>query len=586
MGMNNYLTGYKEPILNRNRLFMLLMLALLAWPMAAAAQTDTLISLAERYPAETVIFGAWRVDDATIDAFNDIALEFADRVTGIEREDTNVWDNLDEAANDFQAGATYESLIGAWLGDTAAVGLFLTPEVIAEMDANDGDVEDLPLVWAIDITDQSAASDFVAAVILDSGEVAVPSDENGYTVYNFAEMPYIIAVGADVALGGHPDYVAQMMSGDFGASLADSATFNDTLALLPNSDYSGMFFADQQRILEIVDASGVEDLALADAFGRFTSAQAGGYTAMDDRTLAIDLVQAPTPERIHIGAITPDFVQRLPMTAPLVLHSTNLLGVYESVKTNAEAMTAAGIEDEMGDVTVDEVAAEFTELTGLDLEADVLSWMTGDYAVFLDIRKELADATNMFAALVELPVEFGVVIDSSADPDSANAVIDAIEALLEKQATELAADEFNTTELALAREEIGRVNALVITLTDTAGNIPFPIELIIAANDEVFAFGTRNSVNGMLLNDGGLNADPVYADAMANAFVESPTGTATISFPSLLRLVNLVNSATDEQTSIVVRDALSLFTHWTVSAGTNEDGTSFARLSITFSEAE
>lgn len=578
------------------RYLFLVLVVMLALVPVAQADVDTLFPLADYYPADVVAFGALRVDDATIDTLDAVGLEIANRITPLDPADFSLWGALDEIASDFEDGATYESLIGAWLGDTTAIGVFLTPEMVAEWEATDeldnlDDIEDfdnldeLALVWTIDITDAVAAEEFMAAVILDEGSIAIPSERNGFVVYEFVDVEYTVAIGENVAMGGTPEYVELMMNGDFGASLVDEDTFNETLEMFTQDDYAAVGYINQTAIVDIIAQSDIEDAEAIDFLGQYTGAQAVGLTMIGDRSFVVEAVQTGTASPYYIGAIDPDFAQRLPMSTPLLLHSTNLLGVYELAQMTTNQMIDLSAEDISEDVMA-ELNQAFTEFTGLDLEEDVLSWMSGDYAVFLDIRKELADATSIFAALVAFPLEFGVTIDSSADPAKANAMIDAIEALITKAAKELADDEFSTTEVVITREEIGRTNALVITVSDTEAGIPFPIELVMAANDEVFAFGTRESVRGMLLNDGGLPADPTYADAVVNAFVYEPTATAYISFPSLLRLVNLVGAASDEPTAAVVEEVLSLFTHWTASSANYDNGSATSRLTITLSEAE
>lgn len=573
-------------------LFMVSLVAVVVLaPFSISADVDTLIDFAERYPAETTLaFSAVRLDAETIASLDALIVGLASRIRAVESpEDASLIGGLDQGANELQEGATYTSFIRNWLGDTGAVGVMVDETYLANVESLD-DPGDVPLVWMLDVIDKAGAADFMAAVILDEGLVVSIEETDGATIFNFTETAYQIVVTDELAVGGTPRFVEQLLQSTPDVSIVDDPTFDATLELLPADDYAALAYVNQTAVITALGQANVEDFDLGGPFTGDAGGQAVGMTLLDGRTLTVDIVQTAQDlsslgfVTLDLGAIDPAFASRLPMSAPLVIHSTNLRGIYDAFQTNAAAASELGAQGEMGEDTIQELGTQLETETGLNLETDIISWLTGDYAIFLDFRKELEEATSIFSLLTELPLEFGVLLDASADPAAAARVVDVIEELVQKQADQLAAaaessESAGGTSITVAREMIGSANALVITFVDGSGNVPFPVEVLIAANDDVFAVGTRSSVQTMITADGGPTADATYTDS-TSVWVEEPGAVAYISFPQLLRLINVINAAADEATGAIVSDVLPLFSHWTISANVNADGSANTRFTI------
>lgn len=581
----------------RTTLLLVFVLGLLVVPMVGAQQAPSVFDIARYYPQDTVAFVSFNVDDATLDAFDTLGKDIARRIGSdafLPEEEVSLRAALDEAANEIQSGATYESLVGAWLGDRVGVGIIADDALFAEFVQTE-DSSDFPYIWTAEITDSALAEEFVAYAILESNTISEVLTEGDFTIYSFLDIDYQIAITPDVMFGGTSTLVSRLVSGD-SAPLSDFADFNEIVGMVPEPDYSIGYYMNTSLLLEMMstiaqndDMTDEETKAMLNQLEGINGMLAGGFTMVDGRSLVMDIVQTVDMEAYaalglsyySLGTIDPTFAQRLPLDTPLLLQLTNLKGYYELSRQNLEATAAMSpeVNSEFSAEAINEVLGEFENETGINVEQDIISWLSGDIAVFIDMRKDLANATNVFALLTSLPVEFGIVADASADPATAAVLIDKIETYANKALTDLLASELNTTEVSIAREEIAQANALVITITDTQ-ELPFPIELVIASNDEVFTFGTRESVRSVLLNDGGLASNPIYTDALDVA-VADPYALAYINFPSLQRLVGIIAAATDEPTGATVDNVLSLFEHWTSSSNILEDGTSYGRLSIT-----
>ena len=65
--------------------------------------------------------------------------------------------------------------------------------------------------------------------------------------------------------------------------------------------------------------------------------------------------------------------------------------------------------------------------------------------------------------------------------------------------------------MTVSSETMVGTDVTVLTIKDS--QLPWPVELLLAANDDVFAFGTRSAVQTILSRDGGLSSNPAYVRA-------------------------------------------------------------------------
>lgn len=575
----------------------------------ASADLDSLIDLADRYPADAVGFWVERVDDATIDSLDMIYRGLARRVRGGFNEDQlSVRVQLDDWADRLQPGETFDTLFRSWLGDTMATAYFVDAQT-NPMSSGFFSLNNLPRVWLIESTDADAAVTFWDLYLSSREETfeqteqdgvvrfVVPAQEGRYDSdadrFYPRHDPYDVVVLDDVIVGGAPRMVDRVLAGDFGASLADDPTFDATMQLLPADDYAGVQYANMRAVFEVYAALNDVQVDLSSFEGEL-GGQARGLTMLDDRTLTVDYVQytqnldqlgfAIAP----LGAIDPNFARHIPADAPLVFHGTNLSGVYETVRTNTEAYfrVTGENEGETGTEGIDRFAAELEAETGLNFERDILSLLTNDYAIFLDFNPELAEVARRFALVSDLPIEVGVAIDVTENPTAAAQLIPAVEAALDAQIAGLDEEAQQFVSVSHEREQVAGTEALVITITDLTGDaVPFPVEVILAVNEEILVLGTRATVEDMLAGAGGLSSDAEYTDAQQFALAE-PEALAFIGFPNLLSLVDVGNALAGRETEQLLEDLLSLFSHWTASVAVDDEQNLLLRFTITIAPEE
>lgn len=585
------------------KLFLMLVVAVLlvstvALPVSATP-TMELVGLARYFPAETHVFAAVRTDDGFINALDALASkvgaaipEVAPPMSLMELIDT-------ELQNSFGEGATFAATIRPWLGDTAVMGVTLTSNLVDDDPFND---EDVPFMIAIAITDRAGAIAYLDEAFAAAGTEVVITESAGFTVYTDEPDDLVLAVGDDVILLS--DTEAKLnLGGDFAPLNAD-ATFTNTVTRLPEGDYNFVSYFDFGDILAQAMQSEMaggemteDDLAIAQQFAPLVEnfpQQAIGATILDDRSLVLDFVQPridpavleqvglPVPP--ELGSVNLAFADNIPAGTPLIIHGTNLNAIFAGLAENIRAL--AVIQENLGvagdpDFTpesIDEGVAGIEFLvrgaTGLDLQEDILGWMTGDFAIYTALKPSVADAQSIFALLAELPVDFALLVENT-DPGAAQAVVDGLQTALADVAEE---------ELTVSTEDIAGTTVLVLTVR--AEDIPFPVELLIGANNRVFALGTRNAVEFALNPGQGMSNDPAFAEAAQYVLTEPTTAILYAAGGGLMPIANLLTAQQDEdmaESGAVAGAVLGLLSSSSISAST--DGSAdFVRAVITLPE--
>src|SRR5690606_5663100 len=149
-----------------------------------------------------------------------------------------------------------------------------------------------------------------------------------------------------------------------------------------------------------------------------------GATILDDRSLTLDYVQPITDLAayeafgININTnYTPvdyDFARFIPAGTPFVLQGTDLQAVFNNAIANLAAAAAMqesfvpdGVEspvDEIDDA-MNQIQFAISGLTGLRLQEEILSWMTGNYALAMRLSPALSDLASASDVPSEFPVD-------------------------------------------------------------------------------------------------------------------------------------------------------------------------------------
>jgi len=499
----------------------LMLLALGAYVLPAAAQEDV-SALAGYFSADTLVYASFRTDDAFIDTMDALVAKIGSALPG-GMMPGSLKEVLDQAATMFTPGGTFASTIRPWLGDSAAIGVNSFAPQTAQNPKP-------PVTIAIAITDQDKAEAFFE--ILLTAERYALSEGDGYTLYSpkntGSSDPYVvfrsdvILITSDenlAAAGGVPD-----------APLSEKDAFSTALGLLPADQYNAVAYIDTPALFGLVMPTAMAMSRSASSAspmnGMFTSLlsvlkpQAIGVTLLNDRSLVLDVASPLDPTAAqgfnlmaNRGVIDPAFAQHIPAGTALVAHGTNLYGSYQAGLDNLHSMIESfGDSEAAQKLNVGLWALEFgvRGLTGLEVD-DAAGWMTGDYAMYLGFTPAFSDSQDVFSAMTRMPVDFGITI-AAADPAAAQAVYDGLTRSL---------GNLPVKEIAVTHETLdGGVDALVFTIT--ADNIPFPIELLVATGNGVFAMGTRRMVTAAINPQNGLDTDPSFMEAGAT-LLENPS---------------------------------------------------------------
>lgn len=563
-------------------------------PVSAQSPTD-LNALARYFPADTPIFVSLRTDDDFIETLDSVAARI--RAVVPDAEGGTLAEALDELTGELFPGGTFEEDLRPLLGDTASVGIISTETLIND-DRSDDD--DTPSIVALSINNSQAVID-----LLGRSEMRVEQTTgDGYTLFTPAEVEGggnddAIIVRDDVLLfyttdtvmpeGGLPD-------GD----LSGSADFTEGLAMLPEPTYNMTVYLDLKTFIDAAVQNDPEAAEAMETFGSVFNAvgsQVWGFTILGGDSPAIDIasqigdISALEELGLSMGSMTPvdlAFAAHIPGNVPLALMGTD---IKTSLSSAASSMMLAmprsaesDFDPEEVEKSIEQLNQAFTQYTGLDFEQDVLSWMTGDYALFLSLNPAF-DPTSQFGIFQAVPIDFGLVIEA-ADAAKAQATVAGLTQAIQTGVEQMSAANTEVeTEATVTNETIGSADVTVVTIT--AENTPWPIEFLMGANDEVFALGTRAAVRAIFAPDGSL---PANAEFMRTSPYILPNAISVgwLNTAGLLPLADLIstfgNDDEAEEEAEQARTAIGLFSSGTISSAYDEDGNSLARLVLTFSE--
>ncbi|MDX2139788.1 MAG: DUF3352 domain-containing protein [Chloroflexota bacterium] len=576
------------------RLFLVLMIALASLTAPAlAVSPDDLNALAAYFPSKAPLLISFRTDPAYVETFDSLIARINAAIPTADVPALSV--GLDMAIGNIIPDASFEEDVRPWLGDVGSLGVISFPETTSTTLPSD----EQPLsVIALSVTDREAAETFWETALA-AADFKTETDGD-YTVYEprepeMMDTPFYIAVGDDVMFFANTrDTLPLSVNG--AGSLGATEAFGDALALLPESDYNITFYVDIAPVLE----NAINDPMTAASLGAFTAllqsypSIAGGATILDERSFVIDIavpVQEIIDEAADLGLnlepnapLDPAFLERVPSGTPFVIHGSDLQRSYEQLiaqlRLQAENGAPGATPTEDLEDQLDQFALGFNLLTGVDFEDELLPALTGDYVLYMGLNPALADADGFRAISEILPVEFGAVFSVEDE-----AVLQELFESLSERLPELAEQGSNDfTTITVETEEIAGVEALVINIDDE--NTGFPVELVLAADDEVLFLGTRASAQASLSPDGSLLDDPGYADALLYQ-VDEPRQWLYMASAGLEPLLNVFEvqggSIMGQRDAENFAGFLSLLSSATISTG-YEDGVQYSRLVWTLPE--
>ncbi len=556
---------------------------------AMAAPTADLNALAKYFPATAPVLVSFRTDDAYIKEIDDLFAKIAAQIPGMKAPE-KIADQFDKAVKALMGSGDFKSEVRSWLGDTASIGIFSFEGMMGRGNSNG---EPPHFLAAVAITDQKAAETFWTAVLdkASSGKYETSTEGDFILLTPAKDAPKsasgIVAIGKDVMLiGAYKEDLALDGQKD---ALSDSATFTDSISLLPESDYNitiytnlGDFFkqimAMQSEMMGSNPAQAAMMKNLAPFLEKFPP-EIVGFTVLDDRSLTIDFAVPygdllTEAEKAGFSTampvpVDPAFAANILSGSPLVFHSTNLGASLEGVLKNFQAQ--AGMMSSSSGMSADEMKKNIDQInkavllfTKKDLEKDILPAMSGNYALYVTLNPALSDVSSEKDLMKQLPVDFGFLTEMS-DPTISQAIMDGVK---------MAFTMSESKEAKLTTETIGGADALVIT--GTAANMPFPIELVITGNDKLFFFGTRRAAEAALTGKGGLDSDASFQEA-SGYFVPSPSVVAYLASEGLKPLAKIISLTSGESSAQQFGAFLKLLSSASITS-TTKDNVGYGRI--------
>ncbi|MGH2751633.1 MAG: DUF3352 domain-containing protein [Actinomycetota bacterium] len=392
----------------------------LGYQMFFGASTDEAVTLV---PRDAVAYGNIFLDPSMDQkrAIGDLLEKFPEAPNTDEARNKLV-DFLDEGLAEIDMN--FEDDVDPWLGDQVA-GFALMPENLAAMESAaplaGGDAPAAAFLIASD--DDAAALDFVEEASANSDDELIDKSYEGVDyVLNEAEnsaagvVDGFLVIGTEIGL----EAVVDVSSGE--ANLSESGTFTETTDELTEDRLATLYF-DGRAFADALEESG--GFPGAANFGVYSGFGGAGFNAFapsaatlfvesdkvvfESTTLAEDAGERQLVENLSNGLL-PD----------LPGESWGAFGIGdlgENLEELYDTMLEALAEQGMGG-SADELDAQFEAQTGLDLRADLLSWM-GDAGLFVS-----GTDPNSVAG--------GLVVEST-DPATSSQTIARLEALMQQQ---------------------------------------------------------------------------------------------------------------------------------------------------------
>jgi hypothetical protein len=487
----------------KKRLVLLLVLAAVlfgALPTIAAPVSD-LTSLAQYFPTDASAYVALRTDDAYIEQLDSLWARISGKLPSGVLPPVTLKAALDQAASQL-TGKDFATSIRPWLGDVAAVG------TTGAAPAGGGQA---PVLLAADLKDRAGAEAFFDALAAKGTAKVEKSTQGAFTLYSGTGGGSGALALSDNLLLLANDQASITQTLDRSAKLNQSQLFTDTLSLLPINDYDAIIYVDTAGILTAqAKASGqVQPMAAV------AGTQVFGLATQDDRTLIVDIASRGNNLGMlntmgvtmpNITPVDPSFAANIPADASLVLHSTSIKSLYD-VFLQAARMNSRSASGQTVDQQIEQARAAIQQVLGLDLNKDIVDWMTGDYALFVsyDVQKLFNQVSGSNMNFETFPAEFGVVVKAT-DPAKAKALSTALGKALVQYGG-------SSPDVKISQETVGGVDATVITGTIKNGNSSLPLQIVLGANDKVFLIATRKSAESILSGAPGLDTSASFKEA-------------------------------------------------------------------------
>lgn len=548
-------------------------------PVTAQAATPDLLSGAAVSPAAHDLYFAVRLDDAYLNELNGLVDLVAKALSdiGVPVDDIpRIQDFFVQQMDPSATPADVDAAL-AWLGDTLSIS--------AQIGVNSSTET---VVVYVQITDQQAALDALNEMgaqlrgVGTAGSYMIYESESADDIAVLLKDDTLIITNEDSTLIGGGDY----------PTLAADANFSAAMGKLPAASYNLALYITEELIQESQRNDGTQflngDIAI-------------GGTLLDSKTLTLDIALTSIAPTSVIQTIDPTFGRYIPANTTAMIHSVDLSGQLEQVLALAASQNNSNARAELEQALL---------AAGLSLD-DLLAWTTGDYAIFTGLNttaltRSLADGN---AEGVSSNLDFGVVIEA-VEPELAQQFASKLSEILTMALG-------GNPDVNVVQTEINGTPVTRIELNiPAAGTTSVNLALGLAANDEVFVFGTFRVVEGILTGASGFDTNPMYAESTAyllpnavsvwyadgSTLVSGTTllglgtvgsmmggmgrfgGAFDMNFDSQPRAQTIQNQDEAQQIIVIIERLSQLVRYGTVSMTVTADGAYVVRATLTLGE--
>ncbi len=478
-------------------LLICLTLILAIYPVVASPTVDEgLYGMAQYFPSNTDIFVATRIDEDFVDDIDKLALKLTRDFTSYGIPSMP----LSQLAQ-FGLGINVNDMLG-WMGDYGAFAQYPNDDP-----ALSGYVPDVYSV-VIQLGDFASANEFITENL--AGLERTEIDDKIIFTDGYMEV-ILTASTMEIYLNGSQPFMTD-------ETLLDTQNYRESVAQLPYDDYNIAMYFNAESLLNR------QNFPVESNMGGV----AVGFTTVDEATYIIDAAHAPLEYNKYDGSgqVDTTFLSNIPDTMTTVALASDLSHVVSASLDTLDVITSE--QRQFSDSPDPDPYEQFAEL-GIDLQADVLDWMTGEYAVFGDtdlvpiVKDALAFELNLSGRF-----KFGVVSDASIDPAAAQRLADSLyELLLEAPVDDtvtIRKDVISGVDVTVIAVNQQIVNPLVeVECNQPPAMSDLSFELVLGVTDDLFVFATRPLADTLLSGDyQGIDTTDDYQNA-SQYFLPDPT---------------------------------------------------------------
>jgi hypothetical protein len=439
---------------------------------ARLAQAD-LERMAALMPSDSALFFALRTDDNYIELLDSLIQKVYDTLPRFTLPNFSLKDLLDLLAQQ-ALGGDFQTKIRTWLGDNIAFAVG-SPSKLFDMDSrNDTEAE---ILLAIQIVNRAEFEATFESLADPRGYNKTRSAE--FTDYEDAQQPILMRVSETLVLLGTKAGVNSTLNR--AAKLNANAQFKQTVGALPDSTYNIFAYVNLSELQQPLTMLLPRDQR--DLLRTLTAPFAIGATILDGRSLVLDFAVQNTEIVSDFGLdkpVNPDFARWMPADTVLSIHLRDLSAYYQAFLSALRLTISGQAALRAFELALQQFEDALRTSLGLDLNEDILSWLTGDFAFFVahtpQERSLLELGIDPSLRLPFVGYDFGLVTEA-IDPEKAAKLIAALGDALE-------------VSLRNAPNATVTADEKRITITINVPNLTTPVEVAIGFNDSVFYIAT------------------------------------------------------------------------------------------------